>query len=158
MKHRHDIALALVGWYHRCSVGILPIHETPLCTRRRNTKMGVDLRMEPYATMCQNERPESRIFDELCLPDIDELFASLGLSLDEFHALADKDGRLPHEAALRLFKKGQMGGTLAHYYSQWYEHPELVAIQMQGISKGRAPRMEGEIGHLPDKRPYLVLR
>jgi hypothetical protein len=29
MKFRHAAALALVGWYHRCSVGILPIHETP---------------------------------------------------------------------------------------------------------------------------------
>ena len=28
MKFRHAAALALVGWYHRCSVGILPIHET----------------------------------------------------------------------------------------------------------------------------------
>jgi hypothetical protein len=109
--------------------------------------------MEPYATMYEKERPESRIIPELCVPDVDKF----GLSLDKFHALTDKDGRLPHEAALRLFKKGQMGGTLAHYYSQWYEHPELVAIQMQGISKGRAPRMEGEIGHLADKRPWLVL-
>jgi hypothetical protein len=69
--------------------------------------MGVDLRMEPYATMFEKERPESRIIPELCLPDVDKLFESLGLSLDEFHALADKEGRLPHEAALRLFKKGQ---------------------------------------------------
>ena len=88
--------------------------------------MGVDLRMEPYATMFEKERPESRIIPELCLPDVDKLFESLGLSLDEFHALADKEGRLPHEAALRLFKKGQIGGTLAHYYSQWYEHPNLL--------------------------------
>jgi hypothetical protein len=29
VKPRHAAALALVGWYHRCSVGILPIHETP---------------------------------------------------------------------------------------------------------------------------------
>ena len=64
---------------------------------------------------------------------------------------------MPHEAALRLLQKGQIGETLAHYYRRWYEHPELVAIQMQGISKGRAPGMEGQIGHLPDKRPYLVL-
>jgi hypothetical protein len=46
---------------------------------------------------------------------------------------------------------------LLHYYRDWYENPELVARQMQGISKGRAARMEGEIGHLPDKRPWLVL-
>jgi hypothetical protein len=26
MKVRHAAVLALVGWYHRCSVGILPIH------------------------------------------------------------------------------------------------------------------------------------
>jgi hypothetical protein len=79
--------------------------------------------------------------------------------LDEFHALADKDGRLPHEAVLRHLEKGQIrGGKLAHYYSQWYEHPELVVTQMQGISQGRAPGMEGRIGHLPDKRPWLVLR
>jgi hypothetical protein len=41
---------------------------------------------------------------------------------------------------------------------QWYEHPDRVATQMQGISKGRAPRMEGEIGHLADPRPWLVLK
>ena len=29
MKLHHTVALALVGWYHRCSVGILPIYETP---------------------------------------------------------------------------------------------------------------------------------
>jgi hypothetical protein len=74
------------------------------------------------------------------LADVDKLFGNLGLSLDEFRALADKDGRLPHEAALKLLRKGQIGGTLAHYYRDWHEHPELVAIQMQGILKGRAPR------------------
>jgi hypothetical protein len=120
--------------------------------------MGVDLRMEPYATMFETERPESRIIDELCIPDIDKQFADLGLSLDEFHAVADKDGRLSHETALRLLQKGQIGGMLAHYYRQWHEHPERVATQMQGISQGRAPGMEGRIGHLPDKRPWLVLR
>lgn len=51
------------------------------------------LRMEPYATMFENERPESRIIAELYYPDIDKLFASLGLSLDDFYAVADKDGR-----------------------------------------------------------------
>jgi hypothetical protein len=116
--------------------------------------MGVDLRLEPYATMFEKE---ARMIDELCIPDIDKLFAGLGLSLDEFHAVADKDGRLSHEAALRLLQKGQIGGMLAHYYTQWHEHPELVVTQMQGISKARAPRMEGEIGHLRDKRPWLVL-
>jgi hypothetical protein len=30
--------------------------------------------MEPYATMFENERPESRIIPELCLPDVDKLF------------------------------------------------------------------------------------
>lgn len=140
--------------------------------------MGVDLRMEPYATMFEKERPESRIIDELCFLDIDKLFASLGLSLDDFHAAADKDGRLPYEATLRLLaavesrqvppeltrdaraalsdKRGKLL-ILLRYCRDWYEHPELVAIQMQGISKGRAPGMEGRIGHLPEKRPYLVL-
>jgi hypothetical protein len=127
--------------------------------------MGVDLRMEPYATMFEKERPESRIIDELCFPDVtDKLCDRLGLSRDEFRELADKDGRLPHEAALRLLAAVESHHALAeklltllHYYRDWYENPELVATQMQGISKGRAPRMEGEIGHLPDKRPWLVL-
>jgi hypothetical protein len=34
--------------------------------------MGIDLRMEPYAEMFEKERPESRIIDELCFPDITE--------------------------------------------------------------------------------------
>jgi hypothetical protein len=67
--------------------------------------MGVDLRLEPYATMFEKERPESRIIDELCVPDIDKLFARLGLSWDDFFATADIDGRLPHDAALRLLAK-----------------------------------------------------
>ena len=74
--------------------------------------------------------------------------------MDDFYAVADKEGRLPHEAALRLL--GKVG--VVHYYSQWYEHPDSVSPQLQGILKGRAPGMEGLIGHLPDKRPWLVLR
>ena len=126
--------------------------------------MGTDLMMEPYATMCQDERPESRIFDELCFPDIDKLFARLGLNWDDFFATADIDGRLPHDAAFRLLAEVEphrpLAGkllTLLHLYRDWYEHPDRVATQMQGISKGRAPGMEGRIGHLPEKRPYLVL-
>ncbi len=43
--------------------------------------MGIDLRMEPYAEMFETERPESRIIDELCFPDItDKLCDRLGLS------------------------------------------------------------------------------
>lgn len=81
--------------------------------------MGVDLRMEPYAKMCQNGLPESRIFDELG-PE------SLLILLD--------------------------------LYRRLYEHPEHVAVQMQGISQGRRPGMEGRIGSLSYKRPWLVLR
>jgi hypothetical protein len=44
------------------------------------------------------------------------------------------------------------------YYSQWYDHPERVSPQLQGIPKGRAAGMEGEIGNLPDKRRWLVLK
>ena len=127
--------------------------------------MGTDLRMEPYATMFERERPESRIIPELCVPDItDKLCDRLGLSWDDFYAAIDEEGRLPHEAALRLLAAVESHHALAeklltllHYYRDWYENPERVATQMQGISKGRAPRMEGEIGHLPDKRPWLVL-
>jgi hypothetical protein len=140
--------------------------------------MGVDLRMEPYATMFQKERPESRIIDELCFPDIDKMLDRLGVIWGDFYAVVDKDGRLPHDAALKLLaaveshqlppeltrdaraalsdKRGKLL-ILLRYYRDWYEHPERVATQMQGISKGRAPGMEGQIGHLPDKRPWLVL-
>jgi hypothetical protein len=128
--------------------------------------MGIDLRMEPYAEMFEKERPESRIIDELCFPDItDKLCDRLGLSWNDFYAAIDEEGRLPHEAALRLLAAVESHHALAeklltllHYYRDWYENPERVATQMQGISKGRAPRMEGEIGHLRDPRPWLVLR
>jgi hypothetical protein len=97
--------------------------------------MGVDLRMEPYATMFEKERPESRIIDELCFPDVtDKLCDRLGLSRDEFRELSDKDGRLPHEAALRLLAAVESHHALAeklltllHYYRDWYENPERVA-------------------------------
>jgi hypothetical protein len=179
MKLRHAAALALVGWYHRCSVGILQIHETPLGARGRNTKMVVDLLMEPYATMFENERPESRIIEELCFPDIDKLFGHLGMRWDDY-SIDAVNGRLPHDAALRLLaaveshqlppelNRGNARSALIdkrdkllvllHYYRNWYEHPDRVPTQMQGISKGRAPGMEGRIGHLPDKRPWLVVR
>src|SRR5229473_8321339 len=45
---------------------------------RRKHKMSIDLRMKPYATMFEKERPESRIIDELCFPDPDKLFGYLG--------------------------------------------------------------------------------
>ena len=65
--------------------------------------MGVDLRMEPYAEMFEEERPESRIIDELCFPDItDKLCDRLGLRWDDFYAAIDEQGRVPHDAALRL--------------------------------------------------------
>ena len=48
--------------------------------------MGIDLRMEPYATMFKNERPESRIIDELCFPDIDKLLDRLGMIWGDFGA------------------------------------------------------------------------
>jgi len=127
--------------------------------------MGVDLRMEPYATMFEKERPESQIIDELCFPGIDKLIDRLGMSWDDFHAFVYEEGRLPHEAVLKLLVAVESNQappekllTLLHLYRQWYENPERVATQMQGISKGRAPCLEGQIGHLPDKRPYLVLR
>jgi hypothetical protein len=59
-----------------------------------------------------------------------------------------------HGAALRLLWK--VG--VFHYYSHWYEHPDSVSPQLQGILKGPAPGMEGQIGNLPDKRPWLVLK
>ena len=76
--------------------------------------MGVDLMMEPYATMCQDERPESRIFDELCFPDIDKLFARLGLNWDDFFATADIDGRLPHDAALIIVEAHAIALRIRH--------------------------------------------
>ena len=64
--------------------------------------MGVDLRMEPYAEMFEKDRPGLRIIDEFCFPDIDKLCDRLGLSWVDFYAVIDNEGRLPHEAALRL--------------------------------------------------------
>jgi hypothetical protein len=110
--------------------------------------MGVDLRMEPYATMFEKERPKSRIIDELCFPDIDKLLEYLGRKWDEYSVDA-VSGRLPHDAALRLLTTvethqipAQKLLTLLHYYRDWYENPDRVAMQMQGISKARAPRLE----------------
>ena len=127
--------------------------------------MGVDLMMEPYATMFERERPESRIIDELCFPRIDKLIDRLGLSWDNFYALVYEGGRLPHEAALKLLAAVESYQAppeklliLLHLYRDWYEHPDPVAVPLQGISRGRAPEMEGEIGHLPDKRPWLALK
>lgn len=128
--------------------------------------MGIDLRMEPYAEMFETERPESRIIDELCFPDItDKLCDRLGLSWDDFYSAIDEKVRLPHEAALKLLVAVESHHALAeklltllHYYRDWYENPERAATQMQGITQGRAPGMGGRIGHLPDPRPWLVLR
>jgi hypothetical protein len=127
--------------------------------------MGVDLRMEPYATAYQGERLESRIMDELCFPDIDKLCDRLGLSWYDFYATVDDDGRLPHEGALKLLAACESHHALARnlltllrHYREWYEHPDRVATQIQGISKGSAPGTEGRIDHLADKRPWLVLK
>jgi hypothetical protein len=128
--------------------------------------MGIDLRMEPYAEMFEKERPESRIIDELCFrTSPNKLCDRLGLSWNDFYAAIDEEGRLPHEAALRLLAAVESHHALAeklltllHYYCDWYENPERVATQMRGITQGRAPGMEGRIGHLPDPRPWLVLR
>jgi hypothetical protein len=126
--------------------------------------MGIDLRMEPYATAYQRERPESRI-NELCFPDIDKLCDRLGLSWYDFYATVDEEGRLSHDGALKLLAACEshhaLAGsllTLLRHYRQWYEHPDRVATQMQGISLGCAPGMEGRIDPLADKRPWLVLR
>lgn len=144
--------------------------------------MGVDLRMEPYAEMFEKERPESRIIDELCFPDItDKLCDRLGLRWDDFYAAIDEEGRLPHDAALRLLaaveshqlppelNRGNARSALIdkrdkllvllHYYRNWYEHPDRVPTQMQQFV-GSAPGMAGKIGHLPEseRQPWLVLR
>ncbi len=127
--------------------------------------MGVDLRMEPYAEMFQKERPGLRIIDEFCFLDIDKLFGRLGLSWDDFGAAADKDGRLPHEAALRLLAAVEPHQApakklliLLHYYSQWYEHPDRIPMQMHQFV-GTVPGMAGVVGHWePDRRrSWLVL-
>jgi hypothetical protein len=51
MKVRHAAALALVGWYHRCSVGILPIHETP--RPDVNAPLGSWLVADVFDTQCK---------------------------------------------------------------------------------------------------------
>ena len=40
--------------------------------------------------------------DELCFPDIDKMLDPLGVLWGDFYAVVDKDGRLPHAAALKL--------------------------------------------------------
>jgi hypothetical protein len=141
--------------------------------------MGVDLRMEPYAEMFEKERPGLRIIDEFCFPDIDKLCDRLGLSWGDFYAVIDNEGRLPHEAALRLLAAveshqipPELTGdarsalidkrdrllVLLRYCRDWYEYPERVPTQMQQFV-GSAPGMAGKISsYLTDKRPWLVLR
>jgi hypothetical protein len=63
--------------------------------------MSIDLRMEPYATMFEEDRPGLQILDEFCFPDIDKLFGHLGMRRDDY-SIDAVNGRLPHDAALRL--------------------------------------------------------
>jgi hypothetical protein len=142
--------------------------------------MGVNLRMEPYAKLFEEDRPGLRILDEFCFPDIDKLFGHLGMRWDDY-SIDAVNGGLPHEAALRLLaaveshqlppelNRGNARSALIdkrdkllvllHYYRNWYEHPERVSPQLQGILKGRAPGMEGRIGHLPEseRQSWLLL-
>jgi hypothetical protein len=122
--------------------------------------MGVGLRMEPYATMCQDDHPELLIFDELCFPDIDKLMDRLGLNWNDFYGRVYEEGRLPHEAALRLLAAVESYQPppeklliLLQLYRDWREHPGRVFVQMQGISKGRAPGMEGKSAIAPTRVP-----
>ena len=114
--------------------------------------------------MAPNADP-ARYHTALMAEDVRALIDHLGLSWDNFYALVYGEGRLPHEAALKLLAAVESYQAppeklliLLHRYRDWYEHPDRVAVQLRGISKGRAPEMEGEIGHLPDKRPWLVLK
>jgi hypothetical protein len=126
--------------------------------------MGVDLMMEPYATKFREERPGSRIIDEFCFPDIDKLFGRLGLRWDDYSVDA-LNGRLPHDAALRLLAAVEPHQALAEklltlllYYRQWYEHPDRVLGQMQQFV-GTVPGIAGRVAHLSEseRRPYLLL-
>ena len=97
--------------------------------------------------MFEKERPESRIIDELCFPDItDKLIDRLGLSWNDFYALVYEEGRLPHEAALRLLAAVESHHALAeklltllHYYLRLVRESRTCCYAMQGITQGRAP-------------------
>lgn len=140
--------------------------------------MGVDLRMEPYAEMFQKERPESRVLDEFYFHDVDTLFDSMGLTWDHYSPVdkLDDQGRLPHEAALKLLHAIESHPmpqdvpsrqlvidrrdkllTMLRFYRQWHEHPERIPTQVQEVLAGRAPGMAGRIGHLQERHPWLAL-
>jgi hypothetical protein len=109
--------------------------------------MSIDLRMKPYATMFEKERPESRIIDELCFPNPDKLFGYLGLNWYDY-AVNPFSGCLHHYAAFENPRGGSSRSrfhwklsddaravlidkrakliTLLRLYRQWYEHPERV--------------------------------
>jgi hypothetical protein len=143
--------------------------------------MGVDLRLEPYAKMFEEEKPALRIIDAFCFTDIDRLLGRLGLSLHDCPVI-DNEGRLPHEAALRLLY--QVGThevppdvtadarfdlmdkrdkllLLLQRYRDWYEHPERIPVQMGefvGTVPGMAGRIRSYLDEHPDVRTHLVLQ
>jgi hypothetical protein len=115
--------------------------------------------------MYLEESPELRVVDEFCFLEIDELFGRFELNWEDFRMLADKDGCLPHDAALRLLAAVELHRappkkllTMLHHYREWYDHPETISKQIQGLLGGRAPAMADKIAHLGERRPHLVLR
>jgi hypothetical protein len=122
--------------------------------------MGIELRMEPFAERCEKERPQRPIY-EFCFRDIDKLFNRFGLNLNEFRDNAEKDGRLPHDVALRLIGSVESHRApaellaLLHQYRAWYEQPENISTRMQ-VYIGSFPGLASEIGHWPieKRRPW----
>ena len=108
--------------------------------------MSVSLMMEPFAGTYLEESSDLRVIDEFCFIEIDELFHRLELNWEDFRMMADKDGCLPHDAALRLLAAVEMHQApptkllaMLHRYREWYDHPEAISTQIQGLLGGRAP-------------------
>jgi hypothetical protein len=145
--------------------------------------MGIDVMMEPFAGMYQNECPASRIIEEFYFRDIDSLFDYLEMRWDSYCLdRMDDKGQLPHDAVLEvlsaleshpvpaptaddapprhlLVQNRERLLIMLHCYCEWHEHPEHISRQMQKILEGRAPRMAGLIAQLTESalRPRLTL-
>jgi hypothetical protein len=101
MKLRHAAALALVGWYHRCSVGILPIHETPRPDLNAPLESWLVADVFDTAAQCKaaladvremSRNPDIRKLTAKQLAEIQESKKELGASSDR--CVASEDVRL----------------------------------------------------------------
>jgi len=143
--------------------------------------MGVDLMMERFAGMYQNESLQSGIIDEFYFRDVDVLFEYLEMEWENYAVdIIDDNGRLPHEASVQLLKAVETHPVpeavdapniprqfmvdrrerlldMLRLYCYWYDRRENIPAQIQGILRGRAAGMVDKIAHLHDRRPWLAL-